>query len=141
MPPAQAVPRVPQLAPAAVRRLQVRGYPVMVVDIRPLEAFALRHVAGAFHFPLLQQPQLQRQLPRDRLLVLYADGAQGTVQAAEVLQALRRMGFRQAHLLKGGFAAWSAAGYPTLSAAADTLSSHESVPPNERLHYPWVPVP
>jgi len=41
------------------------------VDVRPQEAYAQSHIPGALSLPLGKMPHRYRELPRDRLLILY----------------------------------------------------------------------
>lgn len=132
--------RVPQVAPATLRKLQVRGYPVMFVDLRSADDFHLEHIPGAFHCPLLELPQLQSNLPMDRLLVLYTLEAKDAA-LAPLLQTLNRSGFHKVYLLVGGLTAWKNAGYPVDSGPANGSTLHLPESSEGRAHYPWVPSP
>lgn len=113
----------------------------MLVDIRSADDFHLEHIAGAFHCPLLEIPQLQSSLPMDRLLVLYAAEAQEATSLAQLLRTMNRSGFHNAHLLSGGLNAWKNAGYPVNSGPANGSTMHLPEPSEGRAHSPWVPSP
>lgn len=47
------------------------GENILIVDIRPVEAFRDEHVTGAINVPWKDLPEGHAMLPRDRLLLLY----------------------------------------------------------------------
>jgi rhodanese-related sulfurtransferase len=104
--------RVPSLSAAYVRRLQVAGYPLLIVDVRSEVAYASEHIVGALHFAAVE---MQAHLPRDRILVI-CGLAQKPQLAASVQHQLSRAGFREVYVLAGGLSAWTRARYPTVVA-------------------------
>jgi rhodanese-related sulfurtransferase len=77
---------------------------LLLLDLRPAEAFAAKHIDGARSLPLerlLSQAGLA-ELPSDRRLVLYAETTAPAAQAA----ALLRLSGLDAYALEGGYRHW-----------------------------------
>lgn len=87
------------------------GEPALtIIDTRTRDSFNESHVMGAISMPassLLQQALASLNLERD--LYVYADTDE---EAAVVVQQLRRAGYKNVSILRGGVAAWKAAGFP-----------------------------
>lgn len=60
-----------RITPDEVRARQTAGTDLLVVDVRPVEAYNDEHVTGAINAPWKDLPHGFAQLPKDRLLVLY----------------------------------------------------------------------
>ncbi len=77
-----------------------------LLDIRNTHEFTTGHIQGAESIPLatLLQPETLQTLPRERKLVVYANGSE---QAAKASVMLRVAGF-DAYLLLGGYNHWQA---------------------------------
>ena len=75
-----------------------------LLDIRHKDEFAQGHIEGAENIPLasLTLPDTLQALPRERKLVVYANGSE---QAAKASVLLRVAGF-DAYLLLGGYNHW-----------------------------------
>jgi hydroxyacylglutathione hydrolase len=105
-------PPLTTLAVEEVGRLLAGG--ALLVDARPVRAYATGHVPGALANPL--RPQFATWLgwlvPDDRLLVFVLDPDQDRVDL--VRQALNIGYERLAGELAGGMAAWQAAGLPVV---------------------------
>jgi glyoxylase-like metal-dependent hydrolase (beta-lactamase superfamily II) len=103
--------REPAALPAAeVRRLADAG--ATLLDVRPTQAFASGHPAGAVHIGLTGEfaSWAGALVPPDRPVVLVTDDAAG---AGEAAMRLARVGLENvAGYLDGGVAAWDAAGLP-----------------------------
>ena len=85
--------------------------PVYLVDVRTMEEYRAAHIPGFRWFPGGQAVQRSDDLVgiRDGVIVFTCDGvARSTVTASWYLQ----MGYPNVHALRGGTAAWSAAGLP-----------------------------
>src|SRR5450755_3626316 len=77
----------------------------LVLDIRPQEAYAAGHVAGARHMPSDQLVKAGETLKRqkDKPIVVYCDS--GPLAASAVRQLVAQ-GFTKVFSLRGGLAAW-----------------------------------
>jgi rhodanese-related sulfurtransferase len=100
---------VSALSPQDLVRLMNQG--ALVIDLRPGDAFASGHVAGARQMSgeqiLKAGDTLKKQ--KEKVLVVYDDT--GSLGAAAVRQ-LAAQGFTKAFNLRGGIAAWRAENLP-----------------------------
>jgi rhodanese-related sulfurtransferase len=100
---------VSAVSPQDVVRLMNQG--ALVIDLRPIDAFATGHVAGAKQMSgeqiLKAGDALKKQ--KEKVLVVYDDT--GSLGAAAVRQ-LAAQGFTKAFNLRGGIAAWRAENLP-----------------------------
>jgi glyoxylase-like metal-dependent hydrolase (beta-lactamase superfamily II)/rhodanese-related sulfurtransferase len=106
-------PRMPALDLDDVRRQLLDG--AVLVDARPVEAWAAAHVAGAIAIPLRPQfgSWLGWLIPDDRPLIVVLDDEQD--EADLVRQALTIGYDKLAGMLAGGIDAWRAAGLAVTS--------------------------
>jgi rhodanese-related sulfurtransferase len=97
------------VSPQDVVRMMNQG--ALVIDLRPTEAFATGHVAGARQMSgeqiLKAGDTLKKQ--KEKVLVVYDDT--GSLGASAVRQ-LAAQGFTKAFTLRGGIAAWRAENLP-----------------------------
>jgi rhodanese-related sulfurtransferase len=87
------------------------GEPALtIIDVRDRSDFHQSHVTGAISIPA---PRLLGTAPNcfelDRDLYIYSNTDD---EAAIVAEQLRRAGFSRVSILRGGVAAWKAAGFP-----------------------------
>lgn len=103
---------IENLEPDEVSRL-LQARSIVLVDVREPAEFASERIAGALLYPLSTFDA--SMLPDDgtRRIVFHCGSGKRSLTAAE-----RRLaaGQKQAAHLRGGLAAWKAAGLPTLSA-------------------------
>jgi rhodanese-related sulfurtransferase len=104
---------VSAVSPQDVVRLMNQG--ALVIDLRPPDAFATGHVAGAKQMSgeqiLKAGDTLKKQ--KEKVLVVYDDT--GSLGAAAVRQ-LAAQGFTKAFNLRGGISAWRAENLPVSKA-------------------------
>ncbi len=97
------------VSPQDLVRLMNQG--AVVIDLRPTEAFATGHVAGARQMSgeqiLKANDTLKKQ--KEKVLVVYDDT--GSLGAAAVRQLVAQ-GFTKAFTLRGGISAWRAENLP-----------------------------
>jgi len=97
------------VSPQDVVRLMNQG--ALIIDLRPAEAFATGHVAGARQMSgeqiLKAGDTLKKQ--KEKVVVVYDDT--GSLGASAVRQ-LAAQGFTKAFNLRGGIAAWRAENLP-----------------------------
>jgi len=103
---------------------------VVIMDLRPPEAYANRHIPGARSFDIFgislidTRPQAleaflwmiehliqARGINSDSIVVIYDDIA--GMRSARLFWFLEFFGHSDVHILNGGFNAWTAAGLPT----------------------------
>ena len=90
----------------------------VLIDVRPQSAYEDAHIESAINLPLtyLLEPGVLRDLPSDKLIVLYSNGIRKAAQAAVML----RLAGIQASTLLGGYNAWEQhVLYPELAATTD----------------------
>jgi rhodanese-related sulfurtransferase len=92
-----------------VQRYREAGEDVVLIDLRPPEAFRSGHLPRARSLPLDEVRRREAEIPRTGRVVLYASTAE---EAAAVYQALREAGHRNVMVLAGGLPAWIRLGYP-----------------------------
>jgi rhodanese-related sulfurtransferase len=97
------------IAPEDVRRYREAGEDVVVIDLRPPEAFRAGHLPRARSLPLDEVRQRETEIPRTGRVVLYAGTPE---EAAAAYQALREAGYRNVMVLAGGLPAWVRLGFP-----------------------------
>jgi rhodanese-related sulfurtransferase len=101
------------VSPQDVVRLMNQG--ALVIDLRPADAFATGHVAGARQMSgeqiLKANETLKKQ--KEKVVVVYDDS--GSLGASAVRQ-LAAQGFTKAFNLRGGIAAWRAENLPLTKA-------------------------
>ena len=98
-----------QIAPEDVQRYREAGEEVVVIDLRPPDAFRAGHLSKARSVPLGEVRRREPEIPRAGRVVLYAATPE---EAAAAYQALREAGHRNVMLLAGGLPAWVRLGLP-----------------------------
>jgi rhodanese-related sulfurtransferase len=85
---------------------------MLIVDVRPEQAWAAGHIPGAIVLPLAEMQARIAELPRNRDIIFYcACGAEEESARAGVI--LVKAGYTRVWALRGGWDAWLAEGYPT----------------------------
>jgi rhodanese-related sulfurtransferase len=92
-----------------VQRYREAGEDVVLIDLRPPEAFRSGHLPRARSLPLDEVRRREAEIPRTGRVVLYARTPE---EAAAAYQALREAGHRNVMVLAGGLPAWIRLGYP-----------------------------
>lgn len=106
--------RIRETTPAEVRRDLAAGIEFELVDVREDSEWNASRAAGARHLGKgVIERDVERAIPDlDAKIVLYCAGGYRSALAAD---ALRKMGYRNALSLAGGWRAWNAAGMPVES--------------------------
>ncbi|MGH8871868.1 MAG: pyridoxal-phosphate dependent enzyme [Acidimicrobiia bacterium] len=86
-----------------------------VVDVRQPEEFARGHIPGAVNIPLLELPDNQDLLPTGHDIPVLTVCGRGNISLPGVLY-LNSLGYRDAHSITGGMAAWVEQGFGTETA-------------------------
>jgi hydroxyacylglutathione hydrolase len=86
--------------------------------VRHASEWAAGHIPDALHVPLSALPARIDSIPRDKPVVVHCQHGQRAIIAAGVLQAA---GFKNIECLRGGFAAWQAAGQTVIADSAATV--------------------
>lgn len=97
------------IAPEDVQRYREAGEDVIVIDLRPPEAFRAGHLPHARSLPIGELRRRAAEIPRAGRVVLYAATPE---EAAAAYQWLREAGHRNVMVLGGGLPAWIRLGFP-----------------------------
>jgi membrane protein DedA with SNARE-associated domain len=102
-----------RLEPEDLKRRLDAGEPLYIVDLRhPLELLPEPFtLPGAFHFSPDALAAHQREIPRDRDVVLYCT-CPSEATAAKTAMALFKLGVERVRPLRGGYDEWKRLGYP-----------------------------
>lgn len=113
---AVAIPRSAEdlqlIEPEEVLALIEAGSDIVIVDNQPAEVYAEERIKGAVSFPWEAQIPSPKDLPKDKLLILYC-GCAHEEDSTDVAMQLIKRGYTKIMLLNGGSLRWSELGYPT----------------------------
>ena len=103
-----------RIAPQEVRALTNAGGELAILDVREEGVHARAHLFLATSAPLSQlELRIGRLVPRLATRIVLVDDDERLAQRAACV--LRRLGYRDLHVLAGGHAGWKAAGYELYS--------------------------
>jgi rhodanese-related sulfurtransferase len=100
---------VPSYRAEHVRRFIDAGEPVVLVDVRPREAYRAARLPGARSLPLAELEARADEIPRAGRVILYGESI---IQASEAHVALYDRGYRNVGVLEDGFTGWIRQGFP-----------------------------
>ena len=104
----------PRIAPAELRALLAAGGELAILDVREEGVHSRGHLFLATSAPLSHlELRIGRLVPRLESRIVLVDDDEALAQRAAAV--LRRLGYRDLHVLAGGHAAWKAAGYELYS--------------------------
>jgi rhodanese-related sulfurtransferase len=109
--------------------LEARPSDAVVLDVREPEEYAHGHVPGAVSLPQADLASRLAEVPRDRPVLTLCERGMRSLRAA---QFLLQVGIEQVASVKGGTAAWRAAGKPL--AVGDTSVEKSRVTESEWTH-------
>jgi glyoxylase-like metal-dependent hydrolase (beta-lactamase superfamily II)/rhodanese-related sulfurtransferase len=112
-----------------VEALEARPPDAVVLDVREPEEYAHGHVPGAINLPQADLASRLDEVPRDRPVLTLCERGMRSLRAARFLV---QMGIEQVASVKGGTAAWRAAGKPL--AFGDTGVEKSRVAESEWAH-------
>jgi rhodanese-related sulfurtransferase len=101
-----------QIAPAGLARLRDGAQPYAVLDVREGWELEVCGFAEAIHLPLGALGGRERELPRDRALVVICHSGRRSLLAT---RHLRQQGFARAVNLRGGVEAYALEVDPTMA--------------------------
>ncbi len=101
------------ITPEDLKAKMDRGEPVVLVDVREEDEWAVNRIGGATLIPLMTLPQRARELDPKTEVVAYCKMGSRSEQA---VLYLRRLGFARAKNLEGGIDAWIERVDPSLRA-------------------------
>ena len=94
--------------PASLLRLRAEQRPVVLIDVRPPDAYARGRLPGARSIPLDTLVPRRAEVAAGAIVVLY--GTETVAEAAPAARYLRGTGHAAVFVLEGGFAGWRARG-------------------------------
>jgi rhodanese-related sulfurtransferase len=94
--------------PASLLRLRAEQQPVVLIDVRPPDAYARGRLPGARSIPLDTLVPRRAEVAAGAIVVLY--GMATVDEAAPAARYLRGTGHAAVFVLEGGFAGWRARG-------------------------------
>jgi len=95
--------------PDEVKRLLDAGRPIVLVDVRPDDAYRKGHLPGARNVPFADLGQRLREIPQSGPVILYGDTR---FDARRVYDILRGRGYENLSVLEDGFIGWARQGLP-----------------------------
>jgi len=124
----------PRVTPRELRTLISAGGELAILDVREEGVHARNHLFLASSTPLSHlELRIGRLVPRLGTRIVLVDDDE--VLAQRAARVLRRLGYRDLHVLAGGNAAWKAAGYELYSgvhvpskAFGEHVEHHENTP-------------
>jgi rhodanese-related sulfurtransferase len=103
------------VTPKELQQWMSRERDFILIDTLPKEQFDRRHLPGASNacvFEVIFPDQVKGIVPNiEREIVLYGS-SEKSMDAITGAEKLARLGYKKVYALKGGIAAWQAAGYP-----------------------------
>ncbi len=82
-----------------------QGYrKAQLIDVRELQEFERGHILGARNIPVTQLKHRLVELRKDKPVYLYCQGSARATRAARIL---RKEGYKDLNILKGGFKHWT----------------------------------
>jgi len=124
----------PRLGPQELRALMSAGGELALLDVREEGVYARNHLFLATSAPLSHlELRIGRLVPRLATRIVLVDDDESLSQRAA--RVLRRLGYRDLHVLAGGNAAWKSAGYELYSgvhvpskAFGEHVEHHDNTP-------------
>jgi len=104
-----AAPAVPEVDPAALAAIVDREPAACVLDVREPAEYDRGHLPPAVNLPLADLATRLDEIPRDRPLFLVCQSGARSLKAARFLA---QVGYVRVTNVRGGTAAWAAAGLP-----------------------------
>lgn len=117
---------IPRVSVSELRERMQKGEAI-AVDVRGDVLFGISHIEGAISIPLGSLLEHSAELPEDKLIVPYCSCKAEELSGQAVLR-LQQAGFKKVAALRGGFHAWSEAGYPVYHEPEDATPPPPPVP-------------
>jgi 3-mercaptopyruvate sulfurtransferase SseA len=84
----------------------------LVVDAQPQGVYKTGHVKGAINLPWAPELKSPKNLPKNKLLIIYCDCAHEEDATDTATQLVEKFGYTDVGLLEGGWSKWQELGYP-----------------------------
>lgn len=84
----------------------------LIVDAQPQGVYNTGHVKGAINFPWAPEIGNPKNLPKNKMLIIYCDCAHEEDATDTATQLMEKWGYTNLRLLEGGWSKWQELGYP-----------------------------
>ncbi len=106
---------IPRITIEELKQKMEGGGDIVVLDAQPKAIYDKGHIKGALSLPWtakLTQWDV-RQIPRDKMIIIYCDCGPGEADSSDLAAQLREMGFNNVEVLAyPSIRGWTRAGYP-----------------------------
>ena len=105
---------IPRITNEELRQKMDSGADIVVLDAQSKALYNKVHIKGARSFPWIAKitEEHVKQLPRNKLLIIYCDCGPGEDDSSDLAAQLRDMGFNAVVLADPSIRGWIKAGYP-----------------------------
>jgi rhodanese-related sulfurtransferase len=106
---------IPRITVEELKQEMDRGADIVVLDAQPKTTYDKGHIKGALSFPWAAKLTHWdvRQLPRDKMIIIYCDCGPGEADSSDAAAQLSEMGFSNVKVLADpSIRGWIKAGYP-----------------------------
>jgi len=102
-----------QIKPEELKKMiESKKTDFLVVDAQPQGVYNTGHVKGAINLPWAPELKSPKNLPKDKLLIIYCDCAHEEDATDTATQLMEKWGYTNIGLLEGGWSKWQELGYP-----------------------------
>jgi rhodanese-related sulfurtransferase len=102
-----------QVKPEELKKMIENGKKdFLIVDAQPQGVYKTGHVKGAINFPWAPEIGNPKNLPKDKLFIIYCDCAHEEDATDTATQLMEKWGYTNLKLLAGGWSKWQELGYP-----------------------------
>ena len=102
-----------QIKPDELKKmLESKKTDFLVVDAQPKGAYDAGHVQGAINLPWAPELKKPKNLPQNKMLIIYCDCAHEEDATDTATQLMEKWGYTNLKLLEGGWSKWQELGYP-----------------------------
>ena len=124
--------RMSRITVDELHQKQEAGEQPIILDLRSGEELEQdpAMIRGARHTTVDEMERREREIPRDRDIILYCS-CPNEVSSARLALQLRRKGITRVRPLLGGIDAWRERNYPTELRAVGMMSALDARPPSE----------
>ncbi len=105
---------IPRITIDELKQKMDSGVDIVILDAQPKSLFDKGHIKGARSFPWVSKLSQEdvKQIPRNKLIIIYCDCGPGEFDSSDLAAQLRDMGFNTAVLADPSIKGWITAGYP-----------------------------
>lgn len=105
---------IPRITIEELKQKMDSGADIVVLDAQPKSLYDKGHIRGARSFPWVSKLAQEdvKQIPRNKLIIIYCDCGPGEFDSSDLAAQLRDMGFNAAVLADPSIKGWIKAGYP-----------------------------